>query len=57
MEQKEKKISCHLNEKAEEEPKAAKEAALLFNALTVVQWCLEIKPSDPLDGFRSLSLN
>jgi hypothetical protein len=48
---------CHLSEKAEEEQKAAKEVALLFNALTVVHRCLEIKPSGLLDGFHLLSLN
>ncbi len=54
---KEVRINCQLSEKAEEEQREAKEAVLLFNALTVVQWCLEIKPSDLLDGFHSLNLN
>ncbi len=31
-------FNCHLNEKAEEDQKEAKEVAVLFNASTVGRW-------------------
>ena len=41
------KDNCPLNERVEEEPKEAKEAALLFNASTVDRWCRVTKQRSP----------
>jgi len=49
--------NCRLSEKAEEDPKEAKEAALLFNASTVGRWCHVTKRKGLLDVYHLLSLN
>ena len=57
VDEKEVKNNCHLSEKAEEEQKEAKEAAVLSNALIAVHKFQEIKQRDPLDEFHLLNLN
>jgi hypothetical protein len=47
--------TCHLNEKAEEDPKEAKAAAAWYNALTADNKCQETKLRGPPAEFHSLN--
>jgi len=49
--------NCHLSERAEEDPKEAKEAVPLFNVSTVDLWCHVTKLKGPLVVYPLLSLN
>ncbi len=49
--------NCRLSERAEEDPKEAKEAVLLFNASTVGRWCHVTKLKGLLGVYHLLSLN
>ena len=51
------KNSCHLNEKAEEDPKAAKVAVVLFNVLTADPWSRATKPKGIRDEYLSSNRN
>jgi hypothetical protein len=55
--EKEVKNSCHPSEKAEEELKEAKEAAVSFNAQIAGQWCHVIRQKGLLVECHSLSLS
>jgi hypothetical protein len=49
--------SCHLNEKAEEDQKVAKEAAAQFNVQVAGQWCLVTKPRKSPRDIQSLIIS
>ena len=50
-------VNCHLSEKAEEDQKEVKEAAVLFNAQIAGQWCRGTKQRGTLVVFRLLNLS
>ena len=50
-------LNCHTNEKAEGDPREAKAAVVLSNALTVASKCQETRPSVLLVGYLSLNPN
>jgi hypothetical protein len=51
------KKSCHLNEKAVEDQKAAKEAAEPSNAQAAGPWCPATKPKKSQEDTPSLIIN
>jgi len=55
--QKEVNDNCHLSEKAEEDQKEAKEAAVLFNAQIVVPWFRAIRQREIPVAYRLLNPN